>query len=103
MRLCIISEDNQRYRVAFAPETTLSRRALPFEQEVSRGGIRGISKIANGRKKASRKRLMAVSSNPRSTGQQMRLSGSSFKEQKNSCVLTMQLICGLPRLRPFVS
>lgn len=102
MHLCIISEDNQRYRVAFALETTKSRRALLFEKEMSRGGIREINKIASGRKKASRKQLMAVSSNP-STGQQVRLSGSSFKEQKNSCVRTMQLTCRLPWLGHFVS
>lgn len=38
---------------------------------------------------------MAVSSSPRSTGQQVSLSDSSFKGQENTRVHNMQLICGL--------
>lgn len=34
---CISSEDHQKYQVASAPETTKSRRALLFEEDVSRG------------------------------------------------------------------
>lgn len=102
MHLCISSEDNQRYRVASAPETTKSRRALLFEEEMSGGGMRDISKAMNSQKKASRGQLLTVSSNPRSTGQQASLSGSSFKGQRNSCVHNTQLICGLPCQRPFV-
>lgn len=43
------------------------------------GGLREINKCTNGSKKASREQLPAVSSNPSSTGQQVILSGRSFK------------------------
>ena len=102
MHLCIGREGDQRYQVASAPETTKSRRALLFEEEMSGGGIREVSKTTNGRKKASGGQLPAVSFNPSSTGQQASLSGSSFKGQKNTCVHNMQQICGLPCQRPFV-
>lgn len=59
MHLCISSEDNQRYRVASAPETTKSRGALLFEEEMSGGGMRDNSKAMNSRKKASRKEKVA--------------------------------------------
>jgi len=97
MNLCISSEDNPRHRVASAPATTESRKALVFEETMSRGGMREIGKTMNGRWQSP-----AVSSNPRSTGHQVSLSGSSFKEQKNTGVRRMQLICGLPCQRPFV-
>lgn len=102
MHQCITSEDNQRYQKASAPEINKSRRALLFEEKMSRGGFREIDKTTSGSKKASTEQLPAVSSNPSSTGQQVILSGRSFKGQKNTYAHNMQVICGLPWQRPFV-
>lgn len=74
-----IINDNQWYWKASAPETNKSRRALLFEEKMRGGGLREINKCTNGSKKASKEQLPTVSSNPSSTGQQVILSGRSFK------------------------